>query len=79
MSDITTVQARIAARIDRSLKDAARAGLAMRVFDGAVLLCSAEAVKDSRYGEFGQPMHEWMVEHTQRVGLQLDADGGVGT
>lgn len=78
MPDFTPEQARIAARIDRALKDANRAGLAMRVFDGAVLLCRAEALDDPRYGEFGSLMSEWEAERTQRVGGLIDADGGAG-
>jgi len=78
MSDFTPEQARIVARIDRALKDAYRAGLVMRVFDGAVLLCRAEALDDTRYGEFGSPMTEWEAERTERVGGLIDADGGAG-
>ncbi|EMN3634450.1 hypothetical protein R3Q56_006715 [Pseudomonas aeruginosa] len=78
MTDFTPEQARIVARIDRALKDAERAGLVMRVFDGAVLLCRVEALDDPRYGEFGPPMTEWESERTERVGGRIDADGGAG-
>lgn len=77
MPDFTQEQRRIIARIDRALKDAARAGLAMRVFDGAVLMLRDDALNDHRYGEFGE-MAEWLDECTHRIGGGLNADGGAG-
>ncbi len=77
MADFTQEQRRIISRIDRALKGAHRDGLSMRVFDGAVLMLSSESLEDPRYGEFGE-MAEWVDECTQRVGSELNADGGAG-
>lgn len=78
MPDFTTEQARIIARIDRALKDAARAGLALRVFDGAVLMLDAEALNEPGYDSFGPEMSHWIDEHTERIGGDINADGGAG-
>lgn len=77
MPDFTQEQRRIIAKIDRALKDADRAGLSMRVFDGAVLMLASDSLQDPRYGEFGE-MADWMAECTQRVGGDINADGGAG-
>lgn len=78
MYEFIPEQARIVARLDRAMKDAARAGLAMRVFDGHVLMMRLEALRDPRYGEFGLKGAEWIAECTRQIGHSLEADGGAG-
>ncbi|MNE31417.1 hypothetical protein D3C80_1249840 [compost metagenome] len=78
MPHFTADQQRIVKRLDRAFKDAAKAGLALRVFDGAVLLVRTEDLGDPRYGQFGSEAGEWMEDCTQRIAVGLDADGGAG-
>lgn len=79
MSDFTEEQKRIVKRLDRALKDAAKAGLALRVFDGSVLMLREEALHDPRYGEFGGEASRWIEDCTTTIAIGLNADGGAGT
>lgn len=79
MPNFTEEQQRIIKRLDRALKDAAKAGLALRVFDGSVMMMNEEALTDQRYGEFGDDYAAWCDDCTQRIGIGLDADGGAGS
>jgi|GEM_PF-6095929 len=78
MPHFTEEQMRIVKRLDRALKDAAKAGMALRVFDGSVLIMNEEALTDPRYGEFGDDYAGWIDDCTQRIAIGLDADGGSG-
>lgn len=78
MPHFTEEQMRIVKRLDRALKDAAKAGMALRVFDGSVLIMNEEALTDPRYGEFGDDYAGWVEDCTQRIAIGLDADGGAG-
>ncbi|MCE1119101.1 hypothetical protein [Pseudomonas sp. NMI795_08] len=78
MADFTDEQRRIISRLDRAFKDAAKAGLALRVFDGAVLMLPKDALSDPRYGEFGIEGAAWIEDCTQRIAIGLNADGGAG-
>lgn len=78
MPTFTDEQRRIIRRLDRAFKDAAKAGLALRVFDGAVLMLREEALSDPRYGEFGADYEGWQDDFTQQIAVDLNADGGAG-
>lgn len=78
MPRFTEEQQRIVKRLDRAFKDAARAGLSLRVFDGAVLMLRTEALSDPRYGEFCSDYAGWLEDCTQHIAHGLDADGGAG-
>jgi len=78
MPTFTDEQQRIVNRLDRAFKDAKKAGLALRVYDGAVLMLCEDALNDPRYGEFGSLGGEWIEECTTRIALGLNADGGAG-
>lgn len=62
MSDFTPAQAEIVQAIDRALCDAARAGLVLRVYEGAVFVMKAEAIEDPRYGLLGPTRTTWEDE-----------------
>jgi hypothetical protein len=73
----TPEQLQAAKSVDRALRRAARAGLALRVFDD-VLLMPSEHLSDPRYGlQNGPAMVEWMNECIA-VRSGIDADGGSG-
>lgn len=78
MPEFTQEQRRIIARLDRAFKDAARAGLALRVFDSSVLMLRVEALDDPRYDQFGSAAKLWAEEHTEQIAIGLNADGGAG-
>jgi len=73
MSDLTPDQAEIIEAIDRALNDAARAGLVMRVHEGAVFMMKAEALDDPRYGLLGPTRTNWEDDYVAQVGFGLDA------
>jgi len=78
MPHLTEEQKRIVKRLDRAFKDARKAGLALRVFDGSVLVMDEEALSDPRYGEFGDDYAGWLEDCTERIAIGLNADGGAG-
>lgn len=73
MPKFTTNQSEIIQAIDRALDDAARAGLVMRVHEGAVFMMKAEAVEDPRYGLLGPARKNWEDDYVEQVGFGLDA------
>ncbi|SFB46149.1 hypothetical protein [Azotobacter beijerinckii] len=78
MPEFTEEQRRIIRRIDRALNDAARAGLSLRVFDGAVLLMRSESLALPSYDGTSRAIKEWMEDYTEEVGKKIHADGGAG-
>ena len=79
MSEFTPEQLRVIKRLDRALKDANKLDLAVRVFDGSVLMCTNGALTDPRYGEFGPDGSSWMKDRTVQIGGEINADGGAGS
>lgn len=60
-----------------AMKAASSAGLALRVFDGSVLVCPKAFLQDGRYlGEHAE-MSEWMSD-CEDVTEGINADGGAG-
>lgn len=60
-----------------ALGKAKRAGLVLRVYDGAVLLATRKHLEDSRYQNGCEDMTDWMDECSD-VTNGIHADGGAG-
>lgn len=73
MPNFSPEQAEIIRAIDRVLCNAARAGLILRVYEGAVFVMKAEAVEDPRYGLLGPTRATWKDDYVEQVGFGLDA------
>jgi len=72
----TAEQQKVIRELDKVLLKAKATGLVLRVYDGAILVADVEALRDPRYGEFGEDGHAWLDECTTQVGIGLNADGG---
>ncbi|MBX8534585.1 hypothetical protein K5D33_07590 [Pseudomonas cichorii] len=76
--DFNLQQAKATESLDRALKKVKAAGLALRVYDGSIILCRVEDLKDPRYGSGGRAGAAWIEECTIPVGIGVNADGGAG-
>ncbi len=75
---LSPAQKKVVQELDKVLLDLGKAGLALRVYDGAILVTDERNLRDPRYGEGGTVGYEWVQDCTTLVGKGVNADGGAG-
>lgn len=74
---LTPAQEKAAQALDKALLGIKKEGMALRVFDGSILVCDERHFHDPRYLD-GSDHSEWEQNFTVQVGVSVNADGGSG-